>query len=385
MRSTGRCDGVLLLCILLLCLGGLVMVYSSSAILAQAEGHPETTYLRSQMVKLALGLCLLAVFARMPARLLYGRNAWWILGGAAFLLLLLLLPVGLAATVRGTRRYLNFRVLQMQPAEFARVALVPFLAYYGCAKEEWIGLSWRSLIVPLSVIGGLAGLIVLQPNLSSAALLAVLGFALLYLGGQPLRRLVLVVAPLVLVAAVTLKRYQLERVLGFWKSLAGGESSLPYQVKQSLIALGSGGLHGTGIGQGLQKYHYLPFPHTDFILGIVGEETGLLGVLALFTLYGVILVRGFRIARLASDRFSQMLAAGLTLSIALNFVLHSVVVLGLGPVTGVPLPFFSYGGSSLLVNLIAVGILLSVSREARVEVELSRSAWMIRGGPLRAK
>lgn len=385
LAGGGRADSVLLTCVLLLCLGGLVMVYSSSAILAQAESRPETAYLRSQTFKLILGLAALMVFARMPARLLYGRASWIILFASAAMLLLLLLPVGLATTVRGTRRYLNLRVLQMQPAEFARLAMLPFLAYYACHKEEWIQKTWRSLIVPLAVIGTLAGLIVLQPNLSSAVLLSALGFLLLYLGGQPLRRLLLVVLPFAVTAALTMKPYQWKRVFGFWNSLRGGDASLPYQVKQSLIALGSGGLHGTGIGQGLQKYHYLPFPHTDFILGIVGEEAGLIGVLALFTLYGVILIRGLRIARRASDRFSQLLAAGLTLSIGFNFVLHSIVVFGLGPVTGVPLPFFSHGGSSLLTNLVAVGILLSISRESRVEVEPYRSAWMIPGDALRAK
>jgi cell division protein FtsW len=385
MREIGRVDGMLLVSTLLLCLIGLVMIYSSSAILAQAENRPETAYLQSQMAKLVLGLILLAFFSRFPYRLLSGRAACWIWAAAAFLLLVLLLPLGLTATIRGTRRFLRLGPLQLQPAEFARVALILFLAWYSSHKEDWIRASWRSLVVPLSAIGILCGLTFLQPNLSSAVLMGALGFALLYLGGQPLKRLLAVAAPFVLVAAVLMKGYQLGRILHFWKYLGGGDANLPYQMKQSLIAVGSGGFHGLGIGQGLQKYHYLPFPHTDFILGIVGEETGFLGILALFTLYGIILVRGLRIARRAPDRFSELTAMGLTLSVAVNFFLHSMVVLGLGPVTGVPLPFVSHGGSSLLVNLTAMGMLLSISRHARpVSVSIPR-AWTVPGGPLRAQ
>jgi cell division protein FtsW len=385
MREIGRMDGLLLACILLLCLGGLLMIYSSSAILAQAENRPETAYLQSQTAKLALGLILLALFSRLPYRLLAGRAALWVWLVAALLLVALLLPIGLTATVRGTRRFLKLGLLQLQPAEFARVALIIFLAWYSSEKEEWIHESWKSLVVPLCAIGTLCGLTFLQPNLSSAVLMGGVGVVLLFMAGQPVKRLALVVSPLALAAVFMMKGYQLGRVLNFWRTLGGGSGNLPYQMKQSLIAVGSGGLTGQGIGQGLQKYHYLPFPHTDFILGIVGEETGFLGLMVLFTLYGIVLTRGLRIARCAPDRFSQLLALGLTLSIAMNFFLHSTVVLGLGPVTGVPLPFFSHGGSSLLVNLTAMGILLSISRYARPLSEGIPRAWTVQRGPLRAK
>jgi cell division protein FtsW (lipid II flippase) len=146
---------------------------------------------------------------------------------------------------------------------------------------------------------------------------------------------------------------------------------VPYQVEQSLIALGSGGIAGKGLGEGLQKYFYLPFPHTDFILGVIGEELGFLGVFVLFVLFGIVIYRGLFIARNVPDRFSQLLAAGVTASVAMNFLLHSMVALGLGPVTGVPLPFISHGGSSLLVNLIAIGVLLSISRSVRTKSRTS--------------
>jgi cell division protein FtsW len=235
------------------------------------------------------------------------------------------------------------------------------------------------------VLGVLCGLIQLQPNLSSAALLGLLGLTLLWLGGQPLRRLLVLVAPVIPAALLTLRSYQWQRIVNFVQALLGGkEAELPYHLKQSLIAMGSGGFLGKGIGQGLQKYHYLPFPHTDSILGVVGEETGFLGVLVLFAVYGIVILRGLRIARLAPDLFSGLLALGLTLSMAMNVLLHSAVVLGVGPATGVPLPFVSHGGSSLLTNLCAMGILLSISRHVQPEPDLVRRPWRWAGGLLRA-
>ena len=384
-RDHGRADGVLLSVVLLLCLSGMLMVYSSSAILARSENLPETAYLRSQAEKLAVGLILLWVFSRMTYRLLFGRAAWWSVGVTVALLLVLLLPFGLAILVRGTKRFLNLGVFQLQPAELARLTLVLFLAYYSSLKEEWIEQSWKSLIVPMGAILVFSGLIALQPNLSSALLVGILGVGLLYLAGHPVKRLLAIVPFLGLAAVVFHRGYQAKRFAGFVQVLHGGADALPYQIRQSLIAMGSGGLLGKGIGRGLQKFHYLPFPHSDCILGIVGEETGFIGVLVLFTFYGIVLLRGLRIARLAPDRFSGMLALGLSMSLALNFVLHSVVVLGLGPVTGVPLPFVSHGGSSLLVNLADMGMLLSISRQIRPEQETCHRAWRFPGSPLRAE
>jgi cell division protein FtsW len=382
----GQVDGVLFSCVILLCLFGLLMVYSSSAILARVAGQSDTVYLRSQIGKMVAGLGLMILFLRVPHRLLGGRVAWYGLAGAAVLLILLLLPLGLAVVVRGTRRFLNLGIIQVQPAEFARLALVVLLASYASRKQEWFRESWRSLVVPLAVIGLLCGLVLLQPNLSSAMLLGMLGVVLLWMGGQPFRRLLVVALPAVAVVAVTLKGYQVQRLVHFFRALLDGKSAeLPYHLKQSLIAMGSGGFLGKGIGQGLQKYQYLPFPHTDSILGVVGEETGFLGVLVLFTVYGIVIHRGLRIARLAPDLFSGLLALGLTLSMAMNVLLHAAVVLGVGPATGVPLPFVSHGGSSLLTNLTAMGILLSISRHVRPEPELLPRRWGLPGGLLRAQ
>jgi cell division protein FtsW len=378
LPRSGQYDSVLLVSVILLCIFGVIMVYSSSAILARVASQSDTVYLRSQVARLIFGLGLLFLFMRLPYRVLAGRFAFWALGGSVLLLALLLLPVGLAVVVRGTRRFLNLGLLVVQPAEFARVALVLFLAAW-CARvgEERMRSDRRTLVVPLAAIGLVAGLIVLQPNLSSAALVGMLGFVLLWLAGQPVKRLVLVLLPLTGLVAASMRGYQWQRIMDFLRGVPGGDGSgLSYHLKQSLIAAGSGGLLGKGIGQGLQKYHYLPFPHTDSILGVVAEETGFLGVLVLFIVYGIVFARGLRIARHAPDRFSGLLALGLTLSVAVNVFLHSAVVLGVGPATGVPLPFVSHGGSSLLINLTAMGMLLSISRHVRPEAEAVRRSWV---------
>jgi cell division protein FtsW len=382
MRDRLQVDGVLLGAVLVLCLIGVLMVYSSSAILASVEASSQTAYLRSQIPKLLLGMLSLGILSRLPYYKLRGRATDWAAGLSLAALAALLLPLGLAAAGRGTHRFLDLGFLQLQPAEFARLALILFLAAYASHQKSWVERGWKGLRIPVGLIWILAGLILLQPNLSSAVVLVGLGYTLLYLAGQPILRLVLAAAPLPL-AALALHPYQYYRVTQFFHGGSGG--TLPYQVEQSLIALGSGGIVGRGLGQGVQKYFYLPFPHTDFILGIVGEEWGFLGVLTLFILFGIVIVRGLRIARYAPDSFSQLLAAGLTLSLAANFLLHAGVTLGVGPVTGVPLPFISHGGSSLLVNLMAMGILLSISRSACRPPDPFRRVWGLVGRPSRAE
>ncbi len=379
----GRMDRVLLACVLLLCLSGVLMVYSSSAILVHAESRPESAYLTSQIERVLVGILAMLILSRLPVRLLHGRTAWAGLGLGLALLVLLLLPVGLATTVRDTRRFLNLHVMQIQPAEFARLALIVFLAYYATRRDDWVSRGWKGMAVPLAAVLTVGGLIKLQPNLSSALLAVLVGFGVMFLAGQSWKRLALVMIPLCTAAVFMLKAYQLRRFTWFFGYLRGGDEHLPYHVWQSLIAVGSGGLFGTGIGKGLQKFHYLPFPHTDSILGILGEEMGFIGVLILFVLYGLVLIRGYRIAAKAPDRFSSILALGLTLSIAGNAFLHSAVVLGVGPATGVPLPFISHGGSALLANLMAVGLLLSISRQPRPVPRPVQRAWAVSAAPSR--
>lgn len=383
MRDSTRMDGWLLGAVVLLSLFGLVMLYSSSVIFAEQELGSKTALLRSQLAKLLIGWVLLSVLCRMQYRRLNGTAAWVLIALTGGAMALAILP-GLFPAINKTNRFVSILGLRGQPVEFARLALVVFLAHWVSENEHWQENRWRGLLYPLGAIGGVAILAKLQPHLSSAILIVCLGVGMLFAAGQSVRRLAAVLIPMIVAVLISLKDYQRERIADYVRSLVSG-GPVHYQVEQSLIALGSGGLSGKGVGQGLQKFMYLPYPHSDFLLGIIGEETGFLGVFILFVLYVVVVARGFRIARLAPDRFGQTLAFGLTFSIALNFLLHSVVVMGWGPVTGVPLPFASHGGSSLLANLIAMGLLLAISRSARPEPEAIRPAWRWMGSPQRAE
>ncbi len=372
MRTQAKSmDNVLLGAVIFLCLLGVLMVYSSSAILATVEASSQTAYVQSLLPKLILGFVAMAMLSRVSHFRFRGRPALWILGLSILALILLIFPEGFTTGGRGTRRFLKLGPISAQPAEIARLALIVFIASFVARRDDWASSGWRGLGWPLLAVFGTAGLVLIQPNLSSALLIVLLGFGLLFLAGQPIWRLAVAAAPLAL-GAFLLQPYQLRRVKLFLEGQGSGD--LPYQVEQSLIAVGSGGWTGKGLGEGLQKYFYLPFPHTDFILGVVGEELGFIGILVLYVLFGIVIYRGLRIARLAADPYSRLLAAGITLSLAMNVFLHAFVVLGMGPVTGVPLPFISHGGSSLMVNLAAMGLLLAVSRSVRPQSVTLRRA-----------
>ncbi len=350
----------ILIAILLLCCFGLVMVFSSSAVLGIAEGRSPSFYFEAQFAKLMVGLILLVSFWWLDYHWLRRKTIAWIaLGLGLVSLAMIVLGIGVAQGVRASR-WLSILGLTIQPSEFARIGLVLFLAFYLSSKEGLLP-ARRLFVVPMAAILATAGLVAIQPNLSMALFILILAVGILFLAGLPVRWLALGTIPPTLLALIFLRPYQRERILGFI-GLAGREAS--YQVEQSIAAVGSGGFLGLGLGNGLQKYFFLPFPHTDFILGIVGEETGLVGITLLFAVYLLLIVCGLAAARRAPDRFGHLLAAGLTWNLAINVLVHGAVNLGLGPVTGVPLPFLSCGGSSLMANLLAMGMLLSVARRA---------------------
>lgn len=349
--------GILLL-VFLLCCFGLVMVYSSSAVLGIARANSSAHFFEGQLVKSIVGAITLLCFWNLDYHHLQGR----LQRGVLILIFAALTALAIEHLVTGKIcRWLTFGDRSIQPSEFARIALVVFLASYISRKERWLRKS-RRYLVPAGGIVLTAFLIALQPNLSMTLIVLLLGAGILFLAGIPLRWLALGTGIPTLIAVGLGTAYQGERIKGFIDLLLGRGAG--YQLDQSMTAVGSGGLIGLGLGNGLQKYFYLPFPHTDFILGIVGEETGLLGLTLLFAAYALLIVLGITAARHAPDRFGLLLAAGLTWNLSLNVLLHGAVNLGMGPVTGVPLPFLSCGGSSLVANLLAMGILLSVARRS---------------------
>ncbi len=347
--------------LLLLCFG-LVNLYSASAFLAQRQELPDTFYVLRQAVGAVVGIVLLVGVSRVPHRW-WRALAWPLIVGVWATLVFMILPWthALAPEINGARRWLHLGVA-VQPSEFAKLAIIIWTAHLAVKKQG----TFRSLsqgLLPFLIIWGLLLLpILLQPDLSTAFVIGVLGALVVFAAGARIGHFVflgVMLAPLAL--AQLGSGFRQDRMLAF-QDLAGHTSTAGYQVHQSLIALGSGGLAGVGFGEGRQKFGFLPEPHNDFIFSMIGEEWGLLGVLFLFALYLVIVLVGFRVARYAPDLFGQLLAIGVTSLIALHAVLHMGVGLGLLPPTGLSLPLVSYGRSNLLVTLVGVGMLMGVAR-----------------------
>jgi len=364
--------GVLLPVVGLVALG-LVMVYSSSALLGADRFHSETYFLRKQAVRLLIGLIALLALARVDYHRWLRFAGIGLIGSA--LLLAVLLAVG-GAGIRGANRWLSLAAFQIQPTEIARVACVVYLAAILDRKGDRIA-SFRDGVLPVAVaLGAFAILILKQPNLGSTIALLATGFLMLHLAGARHRHLALLVGLGVVVAILAVLRnpYMRSRVDGWsahWGS--GGADTLGknWQLHQSILALGSGGLFGDGPGRGMQKFYFLPDPHTDFIYAVIGEELGFVGTAAVLLAYAFLFLRGLRTARRAPDRFGFLLAAGLTVNLCVYVGMNIAVVTGLIPTTGLPLPFLSYGGSALVVNLGVVGVLLNIASQMETGIRTS--------------
>jgi len=344
---------------------GVVMVYSASAIVAADRFHDPYLFLRKQLFWALLGAgCLLGAL-RLDYRRLEALG-WPVLVLAGVLLVLVLVPP-FAQPINGSRRWLRLGPVSFQPVELAKLALVIHLAAFIARRREALADFRRDVLPPLAAAGALAALVLLQPDLGNSLALIAVAFALLFLAGGCVRHLLLVCAaalPL-LGLAVWLAPYRLRRVTTFldpWSDPRGSG----FQIIQSWLALGSGGVLGRGIGESKQKLFYLPEAHTDFIFAVVGEELGFLGALAVIGLFVVFVWRGLRAGLRAPDAFGAYLALGITLLIGTEMLVNVGVVTGLLPTKGLPLPFLSFGGSALLVTMLSTGLLLNVSQHARV-------------------
>ena len=360
-RGSGADIPFLILTLGLLTLGLAVLYSASSAQSAYDTGYAITTrYLQKQAVCALLGLIALYLFSRVPAALWY-RLAWPVYG-VSILLLLSVLIVG--QQDNGARRWISIAGLQFQPSEIAKFGAILVFARltadFGEKSEDFLhgvlgfGGALLGILVPLA----------LEKHLSAIMLLGMVAVVMMYFAGTRLRWLLLGAAGAAafLLVYVSLMGYAGDRISA-WRHPELDPGDTGYQILQSLYAIGSGGVLGLGFGKSRQKYLYLPFQYNDYIFAIFCEELGLLGALALMALFAALITRGYRIARLASDRFSSALAAGLTSLIAVQTILNLCVVTNLLPSTGIALPFFSYGGTALAVNLGEMGIVLSISRQ----------------------
>ena len=358
-------DGWLFVVTLMLLSTGVVMIYSASAIVAADRFRDPYFFLKKQVFWSALGSGALWLALRTDYRRLE-KFVLPLLGLAVLLLVLVLIP-GLGVSVNGSRRWLRFGPLSFQPAELAKLALVVYLAAFFARKRDELGEFWRGVVPPLAVGGVLAGLVLAQPDLGSCLTLLVLTLGLLFLAGARTRWLAVLVVPTLPLAAlaVWMAPYRMRRVFAFldpWQDPRGGG----FQIIQSWLALGGGGLLGRGIGESKQKLFYLPEAHTDFIFAIVGEELGFLGATVVVVLFAVLVWRGLRIGLRAADPFGAYLALGITVLVATQTLVNLGVVTGMLPTKGLPLPFLSFGGSALLMTMLATGVLLNISQDARV-------------------
>jgi cell division protein FtsW len=355
---------VLLLLTLVLLSFGLVMLYSASAAKAQMSGLEDYHYVVRQVAGGAVGLVGLAVLARIDYRHLR-RLAWPLLGVVTLLLLVIVLPgtQPIAPEINGARRWLVVGGVTLQPSEFAKLVIVIWTAALAVKKQEKLPSLSRGLFPFLIIWSVVVGLIALEPSLSAAAIVLLLASLVVFAGGARIGHfLVLGLVGLpILWSHVESAAYRMRRVIAFLDPSVD-PAGMSYQIRQSLIAVGSGGLFGRGFGRGEQKFGFLPEPHNDFLFAMIGEEWGFLGTFAVVVLFIAFGMVGYRVARQAPDLFGSLLAIGATNVIVVQAFLHMAVNLALIPTTGVTLPFFSYGRSSLLVCLAAVGILISVAR-----------------------
>jgi cell division protein FtsW len=352
-------DKLLFTTVLVLVGFGLVMVYSASAAIARESGAAWNPFLVKQAVAAVAGVTLMLAVMHVDYRRL--REPW-----VVYLLLLgalgLLVAVLFAPQLNQTHRWFFLAGVSVQPSEIAKLALVVFLAYQLERKPDRV--NQRELLVPaLGAAGLMALLVLLEPHMSAALVLAGVTCLLLFLAGLSWRYIGLAVAIVVPVAAAAawLSPYRRERLLTFLDPERDPLGS-GFQVVQSLIAVGSGGVFGRGLGHGAQKLYFLPYPHTDFIYSIVGEELGMIGALGVLALFAVVAWKGAQAGMRAPDAFGRYLAWGLTGLIVMQALMHCSVVVSLLPSTGVPMPFLTYGGSALVTALVASGLVLNVSQ-----------------------
>lgn len=369
--GTGWEPAVLLLLTTLLLGIGIVSVYSASSIMAQGHGLPDHHFVVRQLTGAAMGFVLLVVMAYIDYRRLR-LFAWPILFVLMALLLLMVLPGlgGMTEVRNGAARWLRLGPVALQPSEFAKLVLIIWTAALAVKKQDRLASLSRGLLPFLLVWGFVALLIFLQPSMSAAVLVLLLSALVVFAAGARIGHFILlgVLGVPLLWSQVGAAAYRMRRVIAFFDP-ATDPAGISYQINQSLIAIGSGGITGRGFGRGVQKFGYLPEPHNDFIFAMIGEEWGFIGALVIISLFAAFAAIGYRIARHAPDLFGFLLAVGLTSLIAVQAMLHIMVNLALIPTTGITLPFLSYGRSSLLVSLIAVGILINIARRSAEAVE----------------
>ena len=368
MSNTGRTDWFMFTIAAGLAVFGSIMVYSASAMMALKESGEQSdlTYFYKQFGFTLGGIVVMLAASRFDYRLL--ENKYVVYGLLAITAILLLTVFGFPA-INGAKRWIRLAGFSIQPSELAKIALPVFLAYFLTKREDDIGDIKKTVLPCVTVLGALGLLVIREPDLGTVIVLCAIFSVVFFSAGARITHLVPVAAGLVVVGigALIFAPWRLARLAAFIDPCSPENAAdAGYQVCQSLYAIGSGGVLGEGFAQGQQKLFYLPYPYSDFIFSVVGEELGLIGTLAVVVAFGLLLWRGARAAVKAPDRFGNLLGIGLVTGIVVQALFNISVVTSILPAKGIPLPFISYGGSSVLVTMAAVGLLLSISRAAVV-------------------
>ena len=368
MKDKKPFDFWLFITVLILLSLGLVMVFSASAPTSQKEYKGDTYFIIRKQLKFAIvGIAAMLLAANYDYRK-YGRKTVMALMGASIILLIAVLIPGIGHDVNGSWRWINIGTNQFQPSELAKLALILYLAYFLSKRKKPLNSFFGDLMPYLFVIGLISLLLLLETHLSATIIMISLSVVILFVAGAKIRHFLILAVPVlaVLTAVISFTDYMTSRINSYlnpWSSPQGEG----WQTIQSLYAIGSGGLFGRGLGQSMQKFLYIPEPQNDYIFSILAEELGYIGVAAVLLLFMIFIWRGIKIAVHAPDTFSSLIATGITSLIAVQSLFNIAVVTNSVPPTGVSLPFFSSGGTSLIFFLVEVGILLNISRYSNYE------------------
>lgn len=367
MKDKKPFDFILFIAVLILLSLGLVLVFSASAPTAERMFNNIYHYIKSQLMFAALGMVAM-IFAANYDYHKFGKKTVWVLMLTCIILLILVLIPGIGSKANDSWRWIEIAGIRFQPSELTKLALILFFSYNLSKRKKPLNSFFSDLLPYLFVIGIISLLLLLETHLSATIIMIMLAMIILFAGGAKIRHFALLVVPVgaMVAAVITFTDYMTPRITSWldpWSSPLGAG----YQTIQSLYAIGSGGIFGRGLGQSMQKFLYVPEPHNDYIFAILAEELGFVGVLAVLLLFMIFIWRGIKIALNAPDLYGCLIATGITSLIAVQSLFNVAVVTNTVPPTGVSLPFFSSGGTSLVLFMTEVGILLNISRYSKYE------------------
>ncbi|MFH1847380.1 MAG: putative lipid II flippase FtsW [Candidatus Omnitrophota bacterium] len=354
---------IILITVTILIMLGIVMIYSSSAVYSYIKYDDSAFFIKKQMLYLAVAISFMVLGMSLPVNGIK-EHARGLLVFFILLLIAVLIP-SIGREIGGARRWIRFFGFGFQPSEMVKLGLIIYLSDF-ISRKRWMLRDLRlGFLPPLFVIFLVSAIVLLEPDMGASVTIAFMGILMLFAAGAKKKHLVLSITPMLPIVYFLVKwePYRLKRILTFANPWADSQGA-GFQLIQSFIALGSGGIFGVGLGESRQKLFYLPEAHTDFVFSIIGEELGFLGALAVILLFLVLIWFSFRLSFKVQEKFRSNLVFGISLMIAIEVVVNIGVSLGILPTKGLPLPFLSYGGSSLVCHCLAVGLMLNVSREA---------------------